>query len=118
MKTKTASVRLPKEMYEEIDNICDGIGCSRNDWIKDKLQEGIREETNQNSQDQEESKKPQIIKVEDVIEFECKNGNLYENDSFFGKCSDYELNDGKVYEKNGKYLGKIKHDPKPQVVFI
>ncbi len=115
MKTKTASVRLPKEMYEEIDNICDGIGCSRNDWIKDTLQDKLREE---NSQDQEEPKKPQLIKVEDVIEFECKNGNLYENDSFFGKCSDYELNHGKVYEKNGKYLGKIKHDPKPQVEII
>ena len=55
MKTKTASVRLPKEMFEEIDNICDGVGCSRNDWIKDKLREGIREETNENSQEQEEN---------------------------------------------------------------
>jgi len=115
MKTKTASVRLPKEMYEEIDNICDGIGCSRNDWIKDTLQDKLREE---NSQDQEESKKPLLIKVEDVKEFDCKNGNLYENGSLFGKCSDYELNDGKVYEKNGKYLGKIKHDPKPQIEII
>jgi len=52
MKTKTASVRLPKEMYEEIDNICDGVGCSRNDWIKDTLQDKLREE---NSQDQEEN---------------------------------------------------------------
>jgi len=37
-KTKTASVRLPKEMYEEIDSVCDEIGCTRNDWIKDTLQ--------------------------------------------------------------------------------
>jgi len=51
-KTKTASVRLPKEMYEEIDNICDEVGCSRNDWIKDTLQDKLREE---NSQDQEEN---------------------------------------------------------------
>ena len=58
MKTKTASVRLPKEMYEEIDNICDGVGCSRNDWIKDRLREGIREEPNENSQDQENSPGP------------------------------------------------------------
>jgi len=116
MKTKTASVRLPKEMYEEIDNICDGIGCSRNDWIKDKLREGIRKESNENSQDQEEPKKPQLIKVEDVIEFECKNGNLYENGSLFGSCSNYDLDQGKVYEKNGKYLGQIKNDSKPQLV--
>ena len=52
-KTKTASVRLPKEMYEEIDNICNEVGCSRNDWIKDTLQDKLREENNENSQDQE-----------------------------------------------------------------
>ena len=115
MKTKTASVRLPKEMFEEIDNICDGVGCSRNDWIKDTLQDKLREE---NSQDQEEPKKPQLIKVEDVIEFECKNQNLYENGSLFGSCSDYDLKQGKVYEKNGKYLGQIKNDSKPQLVEI
>jgi len=115
MKTKTASVRLPKEMFEEIDNICDGVGCSRNDWIKDTLQDKLREE---NSQDQEEPKKPQLIKVEDVIEFECKNGNLYENGSLFGSCSNYDLDQGKVYEKNGKYLGQIKNDSKPQLVEI
>jgi len=55
MKTKTASVRLPKEMYEEIDNICDDVGCSRNDWIKDKLKEALREESNENGLDQEEN---------------------------------------------------------------
>ena len=54
-KTKTASLRLPKEMYEEIDNICDDVGCSRNDWIKDKVKEGLRKESNENSQDQEEN---------------------------------------------------------------
>jgi len=52
-KTKTASVRLPKEMYEEIDSICDEVGCSRNDWIKDTLHDKLREENNENSQDQE-----------------------------------------------------------------
>jgi len=55
MKTKTASVRLPKEMYEEIDSICDEADCSRNDWIKDKLKEALREESNENNQDQEEN---------------------------------------------------------------
>jgi len=41
LKTKTASVRLPKEMFEEIDNFCDDIGCSRNDWIKDTLKDKL-----------------------------------------------------------------------------
>jgi len=55
MKTKTASVRLPKEMYEEIDNICDDVGCSRNDWIKDTIKDRLREESNENGLDQEEN---------------------------------------------------------------
>jgi len=81
MKSKTASVRLPKEMYEEIDELCDGIGCSRNDWIKDTLKDRLREESGENSQDQEvindtkpepkpiveEIERPKII-IKDVIE--------------------------------------------------
>ncbi|PBO84988.1 MAG: hypothetical protein COA77_06355 [Thaumarchaeota archaeon] len=59
MKTKTASVRLPQNMYEEIDNVCDGIGCTRNDWIKDTLKDKLRTQINENPQDLQ-------IKVEDV----------------------------------------------------
>ena len=59
MKTKTASVRLPQNMYEEIDNVCDDIGCTRNDWIKDTLKDKLRIQLNENPQDLQ-------IKVEDV----------------------------------------------------
>jgi len=95
MKTKTASVRLPKEMFEEIDNICDDVGCSRNEWIKDKLREGIREETNENSQDQEKSsrladnttpKEEPKPKVEEIPEL--KNPQIVEVDF---NPSDYEI---------------------------
>jgi len=58
-------------MYEEIDSICDEVGCSRNDWIKDTLQDKLREETNENSQDQEviEDIKPESKPtVEDISE--------------------------------------------------
>ena len=53
MKSKTASVRLPKEMYDDIDSICDDIGCTRNDWIKDTLKEKLRGGSDENNQDQE-----------------------------------------------------------------
>jgi Arc/MetJ-type ribon-helix-helix transcriptional regulator len=73
MKSKTASVRLPKEMYEEIDELCDGIGCSRNDWIKDTLKDRLREELDENSQDQEvikdtkpEPQEPHRIVIDEV----------------------------------------------------
>ena len=64
IRTKTASVRLPKEMFEEIDEICDGIDCSRNDWIKHTLQEKLREENNE-TEDQKPKKeqKPQKITI-------------------------------------------------------
>ena len=58
MKTKTASVRLPKEMFEEIDNFCDDIGCTRNDWIKDTLKDKLRTQ-DENTQESE-------INVEDI----------------------------------------------------
>lgn len=57
MKDKPISIRLPNKTIEEIDNICDGIGCSRNDWIKDTLRDGVRMG---NSQDQEIKEPPKI----------------------------------------------------------
>ena len=59
MKTKTTSVRLSKEMFEEIDNFCDDIGCTRNDWIKDTLKDKLRTQLDENTQESE-------IKVEDI----------------------------------------------------
>ena len=63
MKSKTASVRLPKEMYEEIDELCDDVGCSRNDWIKDTLQDGLRKE-NSETEDTQPKEEPKIVKGE------------------------------------------------------
>jgi len=70
LKTKTASVRLPKEMFEEIDNFCDDIGCTRNDWIKDTLKDKLRTQLDQNTQDQEievEDIKPEPVTTEPAI---------------------------------------------------
>ena len=52
MKTKTSSVRLPITIYDKIDNVCDGIGCSRNDWIKDAVETKLLEDP-ENTPDQE-----------------------------------------------------------------
>lgn len=74
-RTKTSSVRLPKEMYEDIDGICNDIGCSRNDWIKDTLKEKLREEFNEYSQNLEDVEPkatieeiPEIKEPETIIE--------------------------------------------------
>jgi len=111
-KTKTASVRLPKEMYEEIDSVCDEIGCTRNDWIKDTLQDKLREESNENSQDQ------QVTKDTEPKIFDCRDGNLYHDGNLFGKCADYNMRDGKVYDGSGEYLGQTRDSLKPTVTII
>jgi len=70
LKTKTASVRLPKEMFEEIDNFCDDIGCTRNDWIKDTLKDKLRTQLDENTQDQEinvEDVEPEPVTIEPAI---------------------------------------------------
>ena len=115
-KVNPTSVRLEPELLDDLDERCNELGCSRNDFIRSSVEYSVYEVDSIESDEEE----PKSLKAEiiDIREFDCKDGNLFENDSFFGKCSNYELNDGKVYEKNGKYLGKIKHDPKPQVVFI
>lgn len=51
-------MRLPKEMYEEIDNFCDDVGCTRNDWIKDTLKEKLRTQLDENTQDIESENEP------------------------------------------------------------
>lgn len=114
-KINPTSIRFDDELLSDLDKKCEKIGCSRNDFVKASTELMVYDTTNfdfgdddeENNQDQDESKKPQLIKAQIIQEFDCKNGNMYENGSFFGKCSDFELNDGKVYAKNGKYLGKI-----------
>ena len=108
-KTKPTSVRLDPDLQDDLDERCDELGCSKNKFIEESIKLGLggSSEFDFGDEEEEESKKPQLITVEEASEFDCKDGNLFENGSFVGKCSDYDLNDGKVYEKNGKYLGKI-----------
>ena len=119
-KVKPTSVRFDDELLSDLDEKCKNIGCSRNDFVKASTELMVYDTTNFDfgNEEDEEPEEPLRIKVEDVKEFECKNGNLYENGSLFGSCSNYDLDQGKVYEKNGKYLGQIKNNSKPQIVFI
>jgi len=51
-------------MFEEIDSICDGVGCSRNDWIKDTLNDKLREENNQVQDQKPEELEPKVTITE------------------------------------------------------
>jgi len=59
MATKNTTIRLDKEMIEEVDNRCKELECTRNDYIKSaidtklEIDTSVKEESNENSQDQE-----------------------------------------------------------------
>jgi len=104
MKTKTSSVRLPKEMFEEIDNFCDDVGCTRNDWIKDTLKNKLRiQDENIQESKNVEDKKP--ITEDKLRIFDCDSGIMYENGIVVGDCSEFDLRKGKVFDKSGKRIG-------------
>ena len=44
MTTKTASVRLDKELFDRIDEHCVSGGCSRNDFIKSAIESALDKE--------------------------------------------------------------------------
>jgi len=50
MATKNTTIRLDKEMIEEIDQSCRDGECTRNDWMKDAASEKLQREK---AQDQE-----------------------------------------------------------------
>ena len=41
MSTKTASVRLDRELFDRIDSHCVSFDCSRNDFIKSAIESAL-----------------------------------------------------------------------------
>ncbi len=41
MSTKTASVRLERDLFDRIDEHCVSAGCSRNDFIKSAIEAAL-----------------------------------------------------------------------------
>ena len=41
MSTKTASIRLAKTKFQEIDSRCFSMGCNRNDFIKNAIEKQL-----------------------------------------------------------------------------
>ena len=71
MTTKTTSIRLEREILNQIDNRCSDLGCSRNDFIKTAIDnllevEDIDETKKEHqkitlSEIPEEEQKPKVI---------------------------------------------------------
>lgn len=133
-KTKPTSIRLEPVFEEDLKEKCKGLGCSKSEYLQEagkfmvygssEFNFGDNEEENSQDQENTQEERPRptarlILESENKPKtFECKNGNLYENGSLIGSCSNYDLNDGKVYDKNGKYLGQIQNNSKPHIVEV
>ena len=58
MTTKTASIRLDKELYDRIDEHCVSENCSRNDFIKSAIESAL------DNKDDDVEHKPYYDKLE------------------------------------------------------
>ena len=104
------TVKLEKEMLESVDNHCEGLGCSRTDFIIEAVQEKLEGKTESKDIQEPKSVESETIKVTvlpEPREFRCEKGNLLENDIVVGDCADYGIDNGKVFQ-NGIQIGIIK----------
>jgi len=104
-KIKPTSIRIPEELLDYIDTICTDSGCSRNEYITTVLDEFV-----QNESDRDNSTKPTITirDIDEFLVFDCVEGNLYVDGNFYGKCANFKLTNGKVYDESGNLIGQTK----------
>lgn len=114
-KIKPTSVRIPEELLDNIDMICNDSGCSRNEYITSVLDDAIHNES-----DKEDISKPTLTKiiqgeVIDPVKLSCKNGELWTHwnedriRTKYGDCANFELTNGKVYNDSGELVGIIEN---------
>ena len=62
-KAKPTSVRLDNDLLEELDQRCEKVGCSRNDFIKNSVEFAIYQSSDFDFGDEEESEEEPQVKV-------------------------------------------------------
>lgn len=111
MAKKPITVKLEKELLEDIDNECEGLGCNRTDFVieavQEKLEGKIQEQElktnrivlNENELDQEQKKEIPEIKEPKIIIKEVPQDNSNKpiiemvlfNDKYIPKAEVYEI---------------------------
>lgn len=114
-KVKPTSVRLDNELLEELDQRCDKLGCSRNDFIKNSVDFIINQSSEFDFGDDDKKIDESIVEEPSRL-FDCELGIMYENGIAIGNCADFHLDQGKVFDKTGKQIGVI--DTKPKITLI
>jgi len=114
-KTKPTSVRLDNKLLKELDQRCEKVGCSRNDFIKNSVDFIISGQSEFNFGDEEDFEEPKPL--ENIRIFDCDDGKMYENGIKIGNCKDFHLENGKVFDDNEKQIGIIQPKPKVEIIY-
>ena len=121
--TKTVSSRINNKNHQELLQRCNKVGCTINEWINEAIQCMLTNSSEFNFGDEDEgskieSKRTEINDTPEPRIFDCKDGFLFENEIKIGNCADYKLDDGKVHDDRGNFLGKTRDSLKPIVTEI
>ncbi len=64
MAKKPITVKLEKDMLEDVDNECQGLGCNRTDFVTEAVQEKL---DGKSKQQEPKPKEPQKISVDGIV---------------------------------------------------
>lgn len=86
-KTKPTSVRFDNDLLKELDQRCEKVGCSRNDFIKNSVEFAITQQSDFDFGDEEEEEsqvKVSLVEKEEpkpiVTEIkEIKHGKIWDD---------------------------------------
>jgi len=105
---KTVSTKLDNKLHNRFIEICNEDGKCQSEFLRnliesvcDDLEEG--EATPQDLEINVEDIEP--ITEDKLRIFDCNSGIMYENGIVVGNCSEFDLRQGKVFDKSGKQIG-------------
>ena len=103
---RTVSTKLDKTDHERFIDLCNQEGQTPSEALRSLIQEFCNSII-----DIDDNEEPELYTMESDKPriFDCTSGFLYENGTILGKCDDYGISQGEVYDKKGKHLGTIKH---------
>jgi len=85
-KAKPTSVRLDNDLLEELDQRCEKVGCSRNDFIKNSVEFAITQQSDFDfgEEEEESEEEPQVkvtlVEKEEPIPRVMAHGKILDDD--------------------------------------
>ena len=122
--TKTVSARIDNRVHNDLTERCNQLGCNINEFVSECVKFMLFNESDFQFEPEEDEPSeiesdPQKQKRPEPKIFDCHDGNLYHDGNLFGKCTDYQMKSGKVYDDSGQYLGQTRDSlPKATMTLI